>query len=350
MTLCEKEEYRGLTINVYYDESPDDPRGWDNVATFVCEHHRYNIGDEHDCEAVVNRLFDRYVTNEAILEYFFKNYKPQLVHVENDDYTDKYYEYSVIIDGKRQIERIVAGSDYSEDEIVGFIAEEFSVTERIELLEATGEVVMLPISMYEHSGITLWLGSKWSHYDAQWDCSSIGFAYVEKSTAKEEGMLDPGEEYDHDWKKWAYAMMEGEMKTYDQFLRGEVYGYMIEDENGEEASDDLLCGCWGFFGDEGKEEMLAEAKSNIDSYLKRKREKRASNLDILAKNLNVISGEVFADDDYSYRISKDMFGFDFIERAKFIRSHVGVYDGISFSSITDEILEDMVYEIKTRLK
>lgn len=349
MTLCEKEEYRGLTINVYYDESPDDPRSWSNVATFVCEHNRYNLGDEHDCEAVVNKLFDRYVTNKEILEYFIKAYKPQLINVENDDYTDKYYEYSVIIGGKRQIQRVIAGSDYDENEIAGFIAEEFSMIERIELIKATGEVVMLPISMYEHSGITLWLGSKWSHSDARWDCSSIGFAYIEKSTAKEEGMLDPGEKCNHDWKEWAYAMMKGEMETYDQFVRGEVYGYMIDDENGEEASDNLLCGCWGFYGDEGKKELLAEAKANIDAYLKKKRENRKKNLNMLVKNIALISGEVFVNDDYSYRISKDMFGFDYIERAKFYRSHVGDYEDISFSSITDEILEDMVYEIKSRL-
>lgn len=50
MELCEKEEYRGCTINVYYDETPEDPRTWDNVATFVCEHRRYNLGDEQDIE------------------------------------------------------------------------------------------------------------------------------------------------------------------------------------------------------------------------------------------------------------------------------------------------------------
>lgn len=43
MELCEKEEYRGCTINVYYDETPEDPRTWDNVATFVCEHRRYSL-------------------------------------------------------------------------------------------------------------------------------------------------------------------------------------------------------------------------------------------------------------------------------------------------------------------
>lgn len=350
MTLCEKEEYRGMTINVYYDEAPSDPREWDNVSTFVCNYRNYRLGDEHDCEAVVNELFDRYVTNEKVLEYFIKTYEPQLVHVENDDYTNKYYEYFVTIGGKRQIQRVVAGSDYSEGEIAGFIAEEFSVIERIKLIEDTGEVVILPISVYDHSGITIWLGAKWSHPDASWDCSSIGFAYVEKSTAEKEGMLDPGEKYKHDWKEWAYAMMEGEMETYDQFVRGEVYGYMIEDENGEEATDRDLCGCWGFFGDDGKKEMLSEAKANIDSYLERKHNTRQQNMKMLVKNISVISSLQFADGNYIYRIAKDTFGFDYIERAKINKSVVCGYAEIGFSSLDDEILEDMVHAIKSRQK
>lgn len=350
MTLCEKEEYRGLTINVYYDENPDDPRSWDNVATFVCEHRNYNLGDEQSIQDIVNELYSSYVSSKAVIDYFIKTRNAMLKVGEEGDGCDHYYEYEIKVCGETCKQYICADSSMSEDEIAGEMEDELDLCEKLQLIEESGEVAMLPISMYEHSGITLWLGSKWSHSDAQWDCSTIGFAYVEKSTAEQEHMLRSGTKCHNDWKEWAYSMMEGEMKTYDQFVRGEVYGYMIEDENGEEGSDDYLSGCWGFFGNEGKKEMLAEAKSDIDSYLERKREKRKNNLDMLVKNLNVISGEVFADDDYSYRVSKDMFGFDFIERAEFIRSHVGVYDGISFSSITDEILEDMVHEIKTRLK
>lgn len=58
MELCEKEEYRGCTINVYYDDTPEDPRTWDNVATFVCEHRRYNLGDEQDIEGRIDSLFN----------------------------------------------------------------------------------------------------------------------------------------------------------------------------------------------------------------------------------------------------------------------------------------------------
>lgn len=350
MEPCEKEEYRGCTINVYYDETPDDPRNWGNVATFVCEHRHYNLGDEHDIEGRIESLFDKYVPSKTIIDYFVKTRDAHLIPGEEDDYSDQYYEYEVTICKEKHTRYIDADTSYSEDSIAEEMADELDICEKMQLLEDTGEIVTLPISMYEHSGITLWLGSKWSHFDAQWDCSSIGFAYIEKSTAEKEmpqRKLADGQE--NDWKKWAYDMMEGEMKTYDQYLRGEVYGYMIEDEDGEEASDDLLCGCWGFYGDEGKEEMLEDAKANIDAYLEKKRETRKNNLEILVKNVASIYGIEFTDGDYMYHVAKDMFGFDYIERAKISGSVVGAYAQIGFSNLNDDILNDMVEQINKKV-
>lgn len=345
MALCEKEEYRGLTINVYYDESPTNPRDWGNVATFVCEHRNYNLGDEQSIQDVVNKLYSSYVSSKAVIDYFVKTRNAKLKVGEEGDGCDHYYEYEIKVCGEMCKQYICADSSMSEDEIAGEMEDELDLCEKLQLIEESGEVVMLPISMYEHSGITLWLGSKWSHYDAQWDCSSIGFAYVEKSTAKEEGMLDPGEEYDHDWKKWAYAMMEAEMKTYDQYVRGEVYGYMVEDEDGEKASDALLSGCWGYYE---KDYMLEDAKDCIDTYLEKKRETRKNNLETLAKNLASIFGITFTDGAYLYHVAKDMFGYEYVERAKISKSVVGAYVQINISDLGDEILGDMVEEIKKK--
>ena len=237
MELCEKEEYRGCTINVYYDEIPEDPRTWCNVATFVCEHRRYTLGDEQDIEGRIDSLFNDYVPAKAIIDHFVKTRDAHLVPGDEDDYCDQYYEYKETVCGKEYTRYIDADTSDSEDSIASDMTDQLDMCEKMLLLENTGEVVTLPISMYEHSGISLWLGSKWCHPDAQWDCSSIGFAYVEKKTAKEEGMLDPGDEYEHDWKKWAYAMMDGEMETYNKYVSGEVYGYMIEDYEEDELEE-----------------------------------------------------------------------------------------------------------------
>lgn len=58
-------------------------------------------------------------------------------------------------------------------------------------------------------------------------------------------------------KNKALIIAQGEVETYDQFLRGEVYGYKI-DNNGDS--------CWGFYG---QEECLEEAKSTVDWMVKK---------------------------------------------------------------------------------
>ncbi len=161
MELCEKEEYRDCTINVYYDETPEDPRTWNNVSTFVCEHRRYNLGDEQDIEGRIDSLFSDYVPAKAIIDYFVKTRDAHLVPGEENDYCDQYYEYKETICGEEYTRHIDADTSDSDDSIASDMADQLDMCEKMLLLENTGKVVTLPISMYEHSGISLWLGSKW---------------------------------------------------------------------------------------------------------------------------------------------------------------------------------------------
>lgn len=53
-------EYRGMTIEVYFDPDPMNPRTeWDNMCEFHCSHKRYVLEDEHyenrqECAEVAN--------------------------------------------------------------------------------------------------------------------------------------------------------------------------------------------------------------------------------------------------------------------------------------------------------
>ena len=40
-------------------------------------------------------------------------------------------------------------------------------------------------------------------------------------------------------------VLRGEVKVYDQYLQGDVYGYVIEDADGEEIDSS-----WGYYGDD----------------------------------------------------------------------------------------------------
>lgn len=44
--VLDKVEHNGLVIEIVDDESPMDPREWDNIGTMVCFHKRYELGDK----------------------------------------------------------------------------------------------------------------------------------------------------------------------------------------------------------------------------------------------------------------------------------------------------------------
>jgi hypothetical protein len=60
------------------------------------------------------------------------------------------------------------------------------------------------------------------------------------------------------------AQMESAIELYGQWAWGDVYGYTCEDENGEDVGH----GCWGFYGsDHDKSGLLESAQSEIDCHL-----------------------------------------------------------------------------------
>ena len=234
----DEREYKGFTIKIWSDEYAENPREWGNRATFVCEHRNYSLGDEHDIDSAVNELFDKYATPEAIIAYFVKERGAKIIDDEG-----KKYEYTIRHSWGDCTYYIDA--EQPEDCIAAEMAEDFSTMEKLELAAASGEFVWRPISIHDHSGVSMWLGGTAGHVDAQWDCSTIGFAYVEKCTAEKENWSQ-SDKY-KTWQEWANHIMEAEMKVYDEYVEGNCYGWCIKDEN-----DDVVDSCGGYYGTEGR--------------------------------------------------------------------------------------------------
>lgn len=110
--------------------------------------------------------------------------------------------------------------------------------------EKQGDIV-LPLYLYDHSGITISL----TPFSCPWDSGQVGFVIIRRAKMLKEFSA---KRFTSFLKKRAYDIAESEVQTYDQFLRGEIYGYRI-DEDGDS--------CWGFYG---QEECIAEAKNIID--------------------------------------------------------------------------------------
>ncbi len=124
---------------------------------------------------------------------------------------------------------------------------------------------IFPVSIYDHSGIALHLGSCHG-----WDYSNKrAFVCVKRQ------------------KGWSWSKSKAEkiaksvLDEWNMYLRDEVYNYLIKDENG-----DTIGTCCGFYGDDGIEEAIDDAKGIIDAEIEdRERKKHEAYLEQLQKHV-----------------------------------------------------------------
>lgn len=174
-----------LKVRIVKDIDPESPREWDNLGTMVCAHRKYRLGDENGMREALDLIYE---------------------HLSDKQLNDLEFDARHVPD----IERA---------------------------LEATGQTIMLPLYLYDHSGITM----KCSPFGCPWDSGKVGFIFVSKAKARSE----------YDWKLLnklrtdkLLKHLEGEVETYDQYLRGDIWGFEVL-ENG-----DVSDSCWGFFGND----------------------------------------------------------------------------------------------------
>ena len=108
--------------------------------------------------------------------------------------------------------------------------------------------ITLPLYLYDHSGITM----STTKFSCPWDSGRVGFIYVTPETMKQE-MIDTPEK--------AAEILTNEVETYDTYLRGEVYGYIVEKPSTCDHGDthwELIDSCCGFYGDDGLAEIRAQ--------------------------------------------------------------------------------------------
>ena len=100
------------------------------------------------------------------------------------------------------------------------------------------------VYIYDHSGIAL----STSPFQCRWDSGQVGYIFISrKDAAKEYGRLNS--------KKILKILeyLDNEVKDYSSFFEGDVYGYIIEDEDGYEIDS-----CYGFLGTDWKKNGMAD--------------------------------------------------------------------------------------------
>lgn len=140
-------------------------------------------------------------------------------------------------------------------------AEDFRGWDEVEehLRKSLGAVIVLPLYLYDHSGLRMKVGSFQGHLPqghAEFDSGQVGFIYITADKVREEYGDSKSLEEIADY-------LRSEVDLYDDYLSGSVYGYRILDPNGEEAQ-----ACWGYYGyDHEKSGLLGGARDEIDAVI-----------------------------------------------------------------------------------
>lgn len=132
------------------------------------------------------------------------------------------------------------------------------------------DYVCFAVYMLDHSGLSFSM----SDFGDSWDSGQVGIIYALRADLEKAQIPELDDDYaNSDWYKnmsrllrvsakstpfyWCAA---SEVHEYDQYARGDVYGYVIEDSNGEQVES-----CWQCFGfDYCKEAAIEEATAIIN--------------------------------------------------------------------------------------
>ncbi|WP_137887472.1 hypothetical protein [Pseudomonas sp. 2FE] len=194
-----------ISVEIVQDSDAENPRKWDNLATMVCAHRRYDLGDESGTREALDLIYEN-LTDEQLDQIDF-----DASHVPD-------------------IEKA---------------------------LQLTGKAIILPLYLYDHSGITM----KTTQFACRWDSGQVGFIFVSKAKVRSE----------MSWKRLTaeriervHAMLVGEVTVYDQYLTGDVWGFRVTEDDEETDS------CWGFYGSDPLsngilDHLSSQAKQLVES-------------------------------------------------------------------------------------
>ena len=139
--------------------------------------------------------------------------------------------------------------------------------------------IVLPLYLYDHSGLRMKVGSFAGFLPqghAEFDSGQVGFIIATKKAIKESFMV---KKIIKKTLAKAEKILRGEIETYDDYLSGNVFGFIVEDEEGENIDS-----CHGFYGEAGEKNAIAEAKSIIDNRVEELQRKKEAKTRAYIKN------------------------------------------------------------------
>lgn len=140
-----------------------------------------------------------------------------------------------------------------------YISYEQAIKSLKKIVDKDEKIYILPLYIYDHSGVTM----NTTGFNCGWDSSAVGYVYTTKEDLDKLGCIYESEE---DVEK----ILKTEVKLYDTYLRGEVFGYKVV-EYDEEYDNEYyeLTSCWGFYGSNMEENGMI---CNLDLTEEQKKE------------------------------------------------------------------------------
>jgi len=149
---------------------------------------------------------------------------------------------------------------------------DFSDPDELQTYIKINKALALPLFLLDHSG--LWMNTRGFNYcdPGEWDSGQVGIIYVLPATVRKDYNA---KRITKRVRESTYKVLLQEVETYNDYLTGNVYGYMID---GPACNDS----CWGYYGDTGY--MISQAKEQIDYSIQAARRAHFDKLKAWIKN------------------------------------------------------------------
>jgi hypothetical protein len=208
------------------------PRHADNLGTMLCAHRRYTLGDEQlaeidtriecpRCDGIGDDP-DRY----EIRAYDVSGWKVLAAGTLG--------AMEAVTDDPDRIGPASCGQCGGSGEV------ELAVDDY--LRRERGATVILPLGLHDHSGISMYVGTS-----RGWDSGQVGVIFDTAEARQRIGLTKRDD---------VERSLRGEVEEYDSYLRGEVYGYVVD-------PDGVADSCWGFVGDDLVMEQANAAAEDV---------------------------------------------------------------------------------------
>lgn len=127
---------------------------------------------------------------------------------------------------------------------------------------------IFPLSILDHTGLWMKIGTRWQSDYQGWDTSMVGFIFVTKEDVRKEY---GAKRISDQTKEKARRVLKAEVNIYSSYINGDVYCYNVEDVDS----------CCGFYEYKG---AIEEAKNSIDYHIEQTIKKHINKVKAYIRN------------------------------------------------------------------